>query len=44
MPSIEQASQWYDQHDPVHGFDHVLRVYAMAERLAVAEGADLLRH
>jgi uncharacterized protein len=41
MPSIEQASQWYDQHDPVHGFDHVLRVYAMAERLAVAEGADL---
>lgn len=25
----------------MHGFDHVLRVLAMAERLALAEGADL---
>jgi uncharacterized protein len=41
MPTIEQARAWYDQADPVHDFDHVLRVYRMAERLAQAEGADL---
>lgn len=41
MPTIEQARQWYPQQDPVHGFDHILRVLQMAERLAVAEGADL---
>ena len=41
MPTIEQARGWYSADDPVHGFDHVLRVYFMAERLAQAEGADL---
>ena len=41
MPDIEQARTWYSQSDPVHDFDHVLRVYRMAERLALAEGADL---
>jgi uncharacterized protein len=41
MPTIEQARDWYPSDDAVHGFDHVLRVYAMAERLAEAEGADL---
>jgi uncharacterized protein len=41
MPSIEQARAWYPDNDPVHGFDHVLRVYHMAERLALAEGADI---
>ena len=41
MPTIEQARAWYSQADPVHDFDHVLRVYTMAERLAEAEGADL---
>lgn len=41
MPTIEQAQQWYPVSDPVHGFDHVLRVYRLAERLAQAEGADL---
>ena len=41
MPTIEQAKNWYPADDPVHGFDHVLRVYHMAERLALAEGADL---
>ncbi len=40
MPSIEQAKNWYPINDAVHGFDHVLRVLAMAERLALAEGAD----
>ena len=41
MPTIEQARAWYTDSDPVHDFEHVLRVYRMAERLAGAEGADL---
>lgn len=41
MPTIEQARAWYANADPVHDFDHVLRVYRMAERLAEAEGADM---
>lgn len=41
MPTIDQARRWYPADDPVHGFDHVLRVYAMSETLAIAEGADL---
>jgi uncharacterized protein len=41
MPTLEEARHWYDQNDPVHGFDHIERVYRMAERLAQAEGADL---
>jgi uncharacterized protein len=41
MPTIEQAREWYPASDPVHGFDHVLRVYRLAERLAQAEAADL---
>ena len=41
MLTIETARSWYPASDPVHGFDHVLRVYRIAERLAQAEGADL---
>ena len=41
MPSIEQAHSWYLDGDPVHDFDHVMRVYRIAEKLALAEGADL---
>jgi uncharacterized protein len=41
MPSIDSARSWYPDHDPVHGFDHILRVYRMAEKIAAAEGADL---
>ena len=40
MPTIEQARGWYPADDPVHGFDHVLRVYRLAARLARLEGAD----
>ncbi len=41
MPTIEQAKTWYDQGDAVHNFEHVLRVYRLAERLAESESADL---
>lgn len=39
--TIEEARAWYQHADPVHDFDHVLRVCQMAEHLAAAEGADL---
>jgi uncharacterized protein len=41
MPTIEQAREWYAGADVVHDFEHVERVYHMAERLGLAEGADL---
>lgn len=40
MPDIETARSWYSN-DPTHGFDHILRVYRFAEKLAALEGADL---
>ncbi len=39
--TIEEARGWYQDADPVHDFDHVLRVYRVAMRIANAEGADL---
>jgi uncharacterized protein len=39
--TIEKARRQYEGADAVHDFDHVLRVLAMAERLARNEGADL---
>jgi uncharacterized protein len=41
MLTPEIARQWYPERDPVHGFDHVLRVFNLAEKLARLEGADL---
>jgi uncharacterized protein len=41
MPSIEEARGWYAATDAVHDFDHILRVYHMAERLGPLEGADM---
>ena len=41
MISIETAHQLYDNSDPVHDFDHVLRVTRMAEHLAELEGANV---
>ena len=40
-PSIEEAKRWYESADPVHDFDHVMRVYRLSEKIALAEGADL---
>ncbi len=41
MITIEQARTYYADEDPVHDFAHVLRVLALAERLARAEKADV---
>ena len=41
MIDIEEAKRYYTGHDSAHGFDHVLRVYYLAERLALAEGANI---
>ena len=40
MITIEFARALYDDSDPVHDFDHVLRVLALARRIGQAEGAD----
>jgi len=39
--SLDQARSFYDGAEAAHAFDHVLRVLALAERIAQAEGADL---
>jgi uncharacterized protein len=41
MPTIQQAREWYAEADPVHDFEHVMRVYRLSERIALEEGADL---
>ena len=41
MPNLQQAKQWYKPNDPVHGYQHVVRVYHTAERIAKLEGADI---
>jgi uncharacterized protein len=39
--AIDEAKTYYSVAESAHDFDHVLRVLAMAERLALAEGADV---
>jgi len=41
MITTDEARRHYQGADAVHDFDHVLRVLALAEQLARAEGADL---
>lgn len=41
MLTIEEARAYYTNGDSAHDFDHVLRVLALAERIARAEGADV---
>ena len=40
MLTIETARRYYADSDPVHDFDHILRVLALAERIGQLEGAD----
>ncbi len=37
----EEARRLYVDGDAAHGFDHVMRVYTLAERIGRAEGADM---
>jgi uncharacterized protein len=41
VPTLEQARAYYQGADPVHDFDHVCRVLALAERIGRAAAADL---
>ena len=41
IDTIEARRYYAESTDPAHDFDHVLRVTAMAERIARAEGADV---
>ena len=41
MIDVESARRYYEGADAIHDFDHVLRVLALAERLAQRENADL---
>ncbi|MGB2894879.1 MAG: HD domain-containing protein [Anaerolineales bacterium] len=41
MPTIDDAREWYEESDPVHGLGHVLRVLALAEWMGEELGADL---
>lgn len=36
-----QAQGLYARHETAHAFDHVMRVYRLAEHIARMEGADL---
>jgi len=40
--TIEEARSHYQDNDASHDFEHVLRVLRMAERIGMAEGADML--
>lgn len=41
MITVERARGYYADADAVHDFDHVLRVFTLAQRIGRAEGADM---
>ena len=40
MPTLESVRPLYPEYDPVHGFDHIERVYHLALKIARAEGGN----
>ena len=42
MIDVEQARHLYAAGDAAHGFDHILRVWHLCQRIGQAEGADLI--
>ncbi len=40
MPTLVSVRHLYPGYDPVHGFDHIERVYHLALKIASVEGAD----
>ena len=40
MPTLESVQKFYSADDAVHGYDHIERVYRLAQKLAAAENAD----
>ncbi len=41
MLTLEQARNWYPAYDPVHGFDHIERVYSMCQLIGAKENANM---
>lgn len=41
MITPEIAKEWYSDADTVHDFEHIMRVYRMAQYLSLHEGANL---
>jgi len=41
MITPDLAKEWYASADPVHDFNHIMRVYRMAHHLSILEGAEL---
>ena len=41
MPTLNQARDWYEADDPVHGFGHIVRVVHLAEQIGAEVGADI---
>jgi len=41
MIDIETARHYYRENDSAHGFEHVLRVWRLAQRIGSLEGADM---
>jgi len=41
MLTLQDARAWYPEHDDVHGFGHIERVYRLCQKIGQAEGADM---
>ena len=41
MLTLQDARAWYPEHDDVHGFGHIERVYRLCQKIGQVEGADM---